>query len=52
MLYVQIIVFLLATVIILSIWLVIALVEKKQRQSQARDLNFTDGAEQDTPFSP
>ena len=45
------IVFSLASVIVLSIWLGIALIEKKQKRSQPQDLKFTDGAEQDSPFS-
>jgi len=48
----QLIIVSLASVIGLLIWLVIGLLEKKQRRSQARDLKFTDEVEQDSPFSP
>ena len=48
----QLIIFSLASVVILSIWLAIGVLEKIQKRSQARDQKFTDDAEQDIPFSP
>jgi len=41
----------LVPVIILSFWLVIALLDKVQRRSLAHDLKITDEIEQNSPFS-
>ena len=49
--FAQLIVIILASVSILLIWLVIALLEKIQKQSQAHDLKYTDEADQKVPFS-
>ena len=47
----QLIIFSLAFVTILLIWLAIGLIEIMQRRSQAQDDKFTDDAEQNIPFT-
>ena len=47
----QLIIFALASVTILLVWLAIGVIEILQRRSQAQDDKFNDNAEQNIPFS-
>ena len=47
----QLIIFSFASVTILLIWIVIGVLERKQKRSQSQDARFTDNAEQDITFS-
>ena len=49
--HIQLIIISLASVAIISIWLAIAVLEKKENQSQTHDLKHTDEAGQEAPFS-